>query len=287
MPSLFYLPKVSSLPFSKLSFFQTGSSTPQAVYTDEDLDVAHSQPIEADSAGVFAPIYLDPTLPSYRVTHQTSADVLIYTVDDIPSNQNVQQSMRLESTNPFLFLYDTDGSSGNRKYRMRAAGGAWEVQASNEAESVFQTILRYEGNVLYSNETEVAVVSYGTFTGTLTGVTASVTGDISYRRVSNVVTLFLGGDLTGTSNATSMTITGMPAAIRPSIARGVACTDVTDNSNTLCFCRAVVQSDGVIAFYAARTDTTANFVRFSSTGFTNSGTKGPTTGWTITYPIGS
>lgn len=285
MAELFFLPKVTGLAGAKLNFYQTNTSTPQAVYTDADLSVAHDQPIEADGAGVFDPIYLDPTLPDYRVTYTTSADVLIYTWDDYPSNQNVQQSMRLESTNPFLFLHDTDGTSGSRKYRIRAAGAAFEVQASNEAESVFTTILRFEGNVLYSNQTEVAVTSSGSFTGTLTGVSGTVTGTISYRIVNNLVTLFMGADLTGTSNSTSMTITGAPVAVRPSFARAVPVTDVTDNTNTLCAARAVVQTDGVIAFYIARTDTTANFVRYSSTGFTNSGTKGMTVGSTITYPL--
>jgi hypothetical protein len=285
MPSLFYLPKVASLPGSKLYFFQTGTSTPQDVYTDEALQVAHSSPVVADGSGVFAPIYLDPTLPDYRVSHYTSADVLIYTVDDVPSNQNVQQSMRLESINPFLFLYDTDGTSGSRKYRVRAAGAAFEVQASNEAESVFTTILRYEGNILYSNETEVAVTSAGSYTGTLTGVSGTITGTINYRVVNNLVTLYMGGDLTGTSSATSMTVTGMPVAIRPSFARAVPVTDITDSGNVLCAARAVVQTDGVIAFYIARTDTTTNFVRYSATGFTNSGTKGLTLPSTITYPL--
>jgi hypothetical protein len=285
MADLFFLPKVSGLPGAKLDFYRTGTSTPQAVYTDAALDVAHDQPVTADGNGVFAPIYLDPTLPDYRVTYTTSADVLIYTWDDYPSNQNVQQSMRLESTNPFVFLYDTDGTSGSRKYRVRAAGAAFEVQASNEAESVFTTILKFEGNILYSNSTEVAVTSAGSFTGTLTGVSGTITGTINYRIVNNLVTLFMGADLTGTSNSTSMTITGAPVAVRPSFARAVPVTDVTDNTLALCAARAVVQTDGVIAFYIARTDTTANFVRYSATGFTNSGTKGLTVGSTLTYPL--
>jgi hypothetical protein len=285
MTALFYPPKFEGIANAKLTFSRTGTATLQNTYTDEALTIAHANPVVADSTGVFAPIYLDPTLPSYRVKYTTAADVLIYQVDNYPSNQNIQQNIRLEATNPFLFLYDTDGSIDLRKYRIRAAGGAFEVQASNDAESVFQTILRYEGNILYSNETEVAVVSYGTFTGTLTGVSGTVTGTVSYRRVSNVVTLFLGGDLTGTSNATAMTLTGMPVAIRPSVARATACTDVTDTGNSLCHTRAVVATDGTITFAAARTDTTANFVRFSSTGFTNSGTKGLTTAWTISYPM--
>ena len=284
MPSLFYLPKVVSLPGSKLYFYQTATSTPQDVFTDEDLSVAHSQPVVADGAGVFAPIYLDPTLPDYRVTHDTSANVLIYTVDDVPSNQNVQQSMRLESTNPFVFLYDTDGTSGSRKFRVRAAGAAFEVQSSNEAESVFTTILKYEAGILYSNATEVAVTESGSFTGTLTGMTASVTGTVNYRRVNNLVTLYLTSVLSGTSNTTAMTLTGMPAAIYPTGFRS-AITEATDNGNSV-LSLATVDSSGVVSFNVYSTSLVANRVSAIQVNpFTNSGGKGLSSGWTLTYAI--
>lgn len=285
MPSLFYPPKFEGLPGSKLTFSISGTSTLQNTFTDEDLQVAHENPVEADANGVFPPIYLDPTLPNYRVKYTTSADVLIYQVDDYPSNQNVQQSMRLESTNPFLFLHDTDGSVGLRKYLIRANGATFEIAAVSENESVVTPIIQFFGNVLYSNQTEVAVTTSGEFTGTLTGVSGTITGIFDYKIVSNVVTISVDADVTGTSNTTAMTITGLPTAIRPSVAKGVACTEVTNNTLALHACRAVVTSGGSIDFYIARTDTTANFVRYSSTGFTNSGTKGVTAGFTITYPL--
>lgn len=283
MADLFQLPKVVSLPGSKLYFYQTGTSTPQDTYQDAALTTPHANPVVADASGVFEPIFLSPTLPAYRVTHRTSADVLIYTEDDYPSNQNVQQSMRLESTNPFVFLYDTDGTSGSRKYRIRAAGAAFEVQAVNDAENTFTTILQFTGGVLYSNATEVAVTESGTYTGTLTGVSGTVTGTVSYRRVNNLVTLYLSASLTGTSTATTLTMTGMPAGIRPSGFRN-SVTDIVDNSNELSGI-AVVANTGEISFYLHSTSTVANRVAVSSSTFTNSGTKGLNSGWTLSYPI--
>ena len=53
-----------------------------------------------------------------------------------------------------------------------------------------------------------------TFTATCTGFTAAVTGTASYVLIGGVVVLFLP-ELTGTSNATTFTITGLPAAITP------------------------------------------------------------------------
>src|SRR5688572_19993346 len=64
-----------SLPFStqfnsnglpiagaQLAFYATGTSTPQAIYTTSALNVEHTNPVVADAAGRFSPIYMDNTL---------------------------------------------------------------------------------------------------------------------------------------------------------------------------------------------------------------------------------
>lgn len=145
MPSLFYPPKFQGLPGSKLTFTRSGTTTPQNVYTDEALAVAHSNPVVADANGVFAPIYLDPRLPSYRVLYSTAADVQIYQVDDYPSNQNTATDFRVEDTTPSIILYDTDGLVNARKFRIRVNSPDFEIALSNDAESSFTDILRYDG----------------------------------------------------------------------------------------------------------------------------------------------
>lgn len=92
MSQIFYLPKAVPVTSAgtprdaaRLYFFREGTLTPQDVFTTEDLDVAHSHPVEADANGVFPVIYLDTTADyDYRVQLKTSADVLIYDQDDIP-----------------------------------------------------------------------------------------------------------------------------------------------------------------------------------------------------------
>lgn len=284
MPDLFYLPKVVSLPFAKLTFTRTGTSTPQNVYTDADLQVAHTNPVVADAAGVFEPIYLDPTLPDYRVALSTTADVLIYQVDDVPSNQNVQQSMRLESTNPNLFLYDTDGTANARKYRVRAAGNAFEVALVNDAESVFTTILQFVGGVLYSNATEVAVTSNGSFTGTLSnGFTTTPTGTIYYRKVNNIVHLWATAALIGTSSSGVFTLSGLPVALRPASTKLVLTGAVRDNGVEQMLAQAIVAATGDIDFRLAAVSGTS--VVANGSGFTTSGSKGINQGWTISYAL--
>ncbi len=95
---LFQLPKQLHLGSSftlpagaKAYFYATTTTTPQDTFTTSALDVAHANPVVADAAGLFPAIYLDPTL-QYKLTLNTSADVLIYTVDPV-NDQLLSQSI--------------------------------------------------------------------------------------------------------------------------------------------------------------------------------------------------
>lgn len=111
-----------------------------------------------------------------------------------------------------------------------------------------------------------------TFTGTLTGVTATVTGTIGYTVNGAVCTLEFPSTLTGTSNATTATITGVPTSIRPIVAQRLAGW-VIDNG-VVKWGQILIETDGSI--------TLSNGV--GGTAFTSSGTKGVTTN-TLTYRL--
>src|SRR3954470_17188760 len=90
---LFKLPKNTNIdssvrvtPGAKAYFYATTTTTPRDTYTTSALSVAHPNPVVADANGVFPAIYLDPSL-IYKLTLNTSADALIYTVD--PTNDQV------------------------------------------------------------------------------------------------------------------------------------------------------------------------------------------------------
>lgn len=287
MTTLFYSPSLyTDIAGSKLTFTQTGTTTAQNTYTDEALTVPSSNPVVADASGVFAAIYLDPTLPSYRVKWTTSANVLIKQWDGVPSNQNIQQSIRLVSTNPNLFLYDTDGTVNARKYRIRAAGNAFEVQSSDDAESVFTTILQYVGGILFSGGTEVAVTAAGSFTGFLSGMTATTSGTFNWRKVNNIVYLWIVTGITGTSNSNSMSMSSAstPVGIIPASGKVCSCI-VTDGSNAEMSAVCVIDSGGTFRFDIAKTNLVSNYVQNTLSGFTASGTKGLAGGWLISYPL--
>jgi hypothetical protein len=116
----------------------------------------------------------------------------------------------------------------------------------------------------------------GSFTGTLTGCTTSPTGTVKYVRVGKVVHLKIPA-ITGTSNTTAMTITGMPASIYPpadarlSPRQGASCQDNTSQWDT---CTLNLTSAGVLKYTGPGSGT--------YTSFTSSGTKGTTDVYTAT-----
>lgn len=116
-----------------------------------------------------------------------------------------------------------------------------------------------------------ALVSSTTFT--LTGCTTAPTYAGKWTKRDNVVTLsFPALFASGTSNATTKTLTGMPASIRPSGAinfSGFA----SDNGGAAVAARMVIASDGVITMYA----------NAAAAAWTNSGTMSfefPSMSWT-------
>ncbi len=92
MSQMFQLPKPLAIDSNlllmsgaKAFFYQTGTTTPQNTYQDADLNTPHTNPVVADSAGKFPPIWFNSALPRYKLILKTSADVTVYTVD--PVNQ--------------------------------------------------------------------------------------------------------------------------------------------------------------------------------------------------------
>ena len=120
----------------------------------------------------------------------------------------------------------------------------------------------------------------GSFTGTLTGFGSNPTGTVSYAKRGNTVTLWMDdAEIIGTSNATTMTMTGLPAAVRPASAVQAFC-PLRNNSNSLRFGKAIISASGAtITFMLQDSDF------FSASNFTASNSKGITAGWSITYRV--
>lgn len=289
--TLFQLPKPIAwdagavVPGGKLNFYQTGTSTPQNTYTDEALSVAHSNPVVADAEGVFAPIYLDPALPDYRVTFTDSSDVTIYQVDDVPASPDLGPNATIQSTEPYLVLYETDAAANNGKFRLIATGEALKLQLGNDALDTFTDIITVERSANTIDDAtlgtkKLATFESGSFTGTLTGYASGPTGTVNYRIYGDIATgrvlctLTIANFISGTSNSAAMTMTGLPSACQPANASFVPSV-VYDNTGSEMGAANV--SGGVITFYMGSP--------LNASGFTASGTKGLNPGWTITYDL--
>lgn len=86
-----------------------------------------------------------------------------------------------------------------------------------------------------------------TFTGTLTGATTAPTTTIAVTKVGNQVTLDCLAGVSATSNATTKTITGMPAAYFPTTAKQFP-VRLSDNGGASVFGLIMVGTNGVLDF---------------------------------------
>lgn len=109
----------------------------------------------------------------------------------------------------------------------------------------------------------LALNASGSFTGTLTGMTATITGIITWVAQGGLVYLSPpNAGITGTSNATTMTMTGLPTYLIPNANRQAMARTI--DSGTTTYGTANVATTGVITF----------FKDANATAFTNTGTKG-------------
>ena len=88
MPAMFTVPRAKyvdtigrPLAGAKAYFYAPGTTTPKTVYQDNLLAVPHAFPVIADSGGQFPVIFYGTG--QYKVTITTSADVAVYTADNI------------------------------------------------------------------------------------------------------------------------------------------------------------------------------------------------------------
>jgi hypothetical protein len=281
MPALLTIPKPLALsasglalPGAKLYAYQTGTSTPQDTYQDLQLNTAHANPVVADSAGFFSPIYLDPSLPHYRLKLTTSADVQVWQVDDVPSNQNTAQSITLYSTQPKIIFDESDVADS--KVRVTVSGGLFLIQFVNAAESSSNDILSVTRGASLAIDSASFLgwaIENDTFSGELTGCTASVPISVEFSRERTLCAL--RGAASGTSNTTAMTLTGLPIGCRPANNAIVPCMLLDNGAAKGGW--ALVQTSGTVIFGVG--------IDNNASGFTGSGTKGLNTGWNLVYPL--
>lgn len=200
-------------------------------------------------------------------------------------------AVTVSAATPVYLLNETDGAANNRAWYLAAGSEALVMGVRDDAASAaadFLTVQRtgttvdsvnLQATAVQINGTAIATGISGSFTCTLTGFTANPSTTCNYRITNNVVTLTATALLEATSNATSMTMTGLPAAITPAAVKAWVPSIVEDNA-TLTPGFVNVNTANTLTF--AKCNATPSCL---STNFTASGTKGLGSGWSITYPL--
>jgi hypothetical protein len=109
---------------AKAYFYETGTTTPKATYSDAGLTSVNANPVVADANGRFGDIYL--VAGRFKVVLTTSADVAIDTLDPVDgTSQIISVASAPATAYPFLRYHNT--TDGN-VYRRNAANSAWILE---------------------------------------------------------------------------------------------------------------------------------------------------------------
>ncbi len=195
-------------------------------------------------------------------------------------------TMLFNSTRPVINWFESGVTADNALWSLDFNGEAMNWRIANDIASVttpFMTVERtgttvdsvnLQGTDIQANGLSLA--ASGSFSGTLSGMSAGGTGTIFWKKNGGMVTLHVKSSaVTGTSNTTAMVLSSLPVAIRPGYPQICAC-QFTNNGVD-------IAGYMVVGFSAA--DTASAQAGTSFTGFTAAGTKGLPAGWTVTYAI--
>ena len=124
----------------------------------------------------------------------------------------------------------------------------------------------------------------GTFVGTLTGMSATTTATMRYAIVGNLCTIESPSSVIGTSNSSSLSMTGLPSICQPATQGPVLpCNVLNDGQN--CFGAAgIAPQSSTVTFYIFETNILTNYLALNGNGFLTTGSKGLNS-TTFTYSL--
>lgn len=195
------------------------------------------------------------------------------------TDQDTYSDSTLDTANANPVILSAVGTLATKVYGDPSTGFDYRVRLYDENDVLLWT----EDDVVVDGA-DTATYAEGSFTGTLTGfATANPTGTVNYRITQNsagtgkICRLYISSTITGTSNATTMTMTGLPAAVSPSVAVRALC-ELTDATTGFVIALAIIAASGTTITFAVDQP-------FNASGFTNTGTKELPAGWNISYPL--
>lgn len=192
--------------------------------------------------------------------------------------QNTYSDSALTTPNANPVVLNSEGYLDTKVYGDPSSGFDYRVKFTTSAD-----VQIWQVDDIVVDAADSATFSSGSFTGTLTGYAAGPTGTVTYRIFGNsagtgkVCILNVATAITGTSNANTLTMTGLPAACQPTIQTDVQVL-VTDNGGVVNGRASIAASGSTVTFSMGSP--------LSATGFTASGTKALHAGWTMSYVLG-
>lgn len=293
------------LAFGKITTYAAGTTNQIATYVDSTGSVPNANPIILNFRGE-ADIWLQPNIAyKFALTDSQNNAIPGWPIDNIVNTQliTLYGGVDTGTANNYILTFSspyTAYTNGEIIYWIPAntntgastlnVNGLGIVNILNQNSSALgagqiaaggvTSVMYYNGNFLLTSVLG-SIQQSGSFTGTFTGFTSVVTATVQFRIYNNVAYLFFNTTPpTGTSNSTAMTMTGLPAALFPSVNRFILCC-TQDNGNAEQFSALLITNAGVSTFekYSISTG------NFSSTGYTASGSKGLPSDWFVSYPL--
>ncbi len=291
----------------KLFTYQAGTNTKANTYPDANTATPNANPITLNYRGE-CDLWIPPNV-AYKFVFATPDDTdpptaPIWSVDNIVDSQlvtlyggvdtgianayvlNFVSNFTAYADGIVIYWIPSNSNTGASTINVNGLGpvaitnqdGSALTAGQIQANQVAQIIYKGVGFQLLSS---LSVISTGTFNMAFTGFSSGMASvAISYTRFGNLVTLSRTPNAFGTSNANTMTATGIPVGLRPSATRSALCSNLIDNNSpTDYFGKVNISTGGALTFLIFSTST------FSNTGFTAASTKGLLDGWQISYTL--
>lgn len=193
--------------------------------------------------------------------------------------QDTYSDSTLSTANANPVVLDSAGRVSGKIYGDPASGYDYRVKFSTSAD-----VQIWQHDDVKVDGAATAVLAEGSFTATLTGYATPPTGTITYRIMADasgdgavcILARRSSTAISGTSNADTLTLTGLPSACVPGEAV-LAPAIVTDDGSLNAGCALISASGTTIQLTMGSP--------LSATGFTNTGTKGLSAGWTLIYQL--
>jgi hypothetical protein len=219
---IFNLPKQSLAtglalkPSWKVEFFLTTTTTPTPVYTTSALSTTHTQPVEADAAGILPTIYLDPTI-TYKASVYDENDVLQYTVDPVNDSfltaEDVYEDLYPKTANVILHGADPTGVANSSTAFRAATDTGFPVEIPDGTYLV--SGVEYTGKVIWHGNGRNTILRSDAEVLTVTNGTDS---EISNFRMENITAPYIiTRDPTNWGAAPSATTSNTTLGYQPTI----------------------------------------------------------------------